>query len=168
MDANRFFHTTAPHLHLLVATPHEACDLAWSLQRTSDRQVVVRTLRGAKARAAGHLFDEIAAALQFPYYFGENWDALDECLADLEWLPGSACILFFTDSQQLLDREPTGQFALLLDVLENAARGWAQPQQRTPVRTPRAFHAVFQCSPENEDAFLARISDFGRSLNRLK
>jgi len=168
MDANRFLQATAPHLHLLVATPHQACDFAWSLQRTSDRQVVVRTLRGSKARTAARLFDEFAAALQFPYYFGENWDALDECLADLDWLPGTAYVLVFTDSQHLLDGEPAGQFALLVDVLENAARGWAQSQQRRPARTPRAFHVVFQCSPENEDEFLARINDLGRALNRLK
>jgi len=168
MDVNQFFQATAPHLHLLVATPHQACDFAWSLQRTSDQLAVVRTLRGSKSRTSGQLFDEFAAALQFPYYFGENWDALDECLADLDWLPGAAYVLVFTNSQQLLDREPAGQFASLLDVLENAARGWAQPQHRTPAQTPRAFHVVFQCSSANEDAFLARLNDLGRSLNRLK
>lgn len=35
----------------------------------------------------------ISAALRFPEYFGFNWDALDECLADLSWLaPGEVVI----------------------------------------------------------------------------
>lgn len=45
---------------------------------------VARVVRGKKSRTVSHFFDEISAALQFPYYFGENWAALDECLADLE------------------------------------------------------------------------------------
>ena len=49
-------------------------------------QLTVRTVRGRKIRTVGRLFDEMAAALQFPYYFGENWPAFDECLADIDWL----------------------------------------------------------------------------------
>ncbi len=31
------------------------------------------------------IFEEIAVKLEFPNYFGYNWDALDECLMDLAW-----------------------------------------------------------------------------------
>lgn len=49
---------------------------------------VVRVIRGHKCTSYEALHNEIAAALQFPDYYGENWDALDECLGDLDWLPG--------------------------------------------------------------------------------
>ncbi len=39
------------------------------------------------------LFDKIAGAMKFPSYFGRNWDALDECLSDLEWLPTTGFLL---------------------------------------------------------------------------
>ena len=32
------------------------------------------------------LFNSIANVMKFPDYFGKNWDALDECLRDLDWL----------------------------------------------------------------------------------
>jgi RNAse (barnase) inhibitor barstar len=168
MDAHRLFQPAAPHQHLLLATPSETCDFAWSLQATAGQHAVVRIVRGSKARTAPDLFDEFAAALQFPYYFGENWDALDECLADLEWLVGDAYILFFTDTPQLLDRESAGQFALLLDLLEKTAHKWNQTEKRGSGSAPRPFHVVFQCSPEDEAALLARFQRHGRSLNRLK
>ena len=56
-----------------------------------------RALRSKKSLLAG-----IARALEFPDYFGENWDALDECLNDLEWLDGQAGALVITDAEQLL------------------------------------------------------------------
>jgi hypothetical protein len=76
--------------------------------------------------------------------------------------------LFFTDSPQLLDREPAGQFALLLDLLEKTARKWNQTEKGGSGSAPRPFHVVFQCSPEDEAALLARFERHGRSLNRLK
>jgi len=39
------------------------------------------------------LFDKIAGSMKFPSYFGRNWDALDECLSDLEWLPTTGFVL---------------------------------------------------------------------------
>ena len=87
---------------------------------------------------------------------------------DLEWLFGDAYILFFTDAQQLLDRESADQFVLLLDILENAARKWTDNEKRRPGPAPRPFHAVFQCSQEHEAALLVRVEGLGRSLNRLK
>ncbi len=46
------------------------------------------------------LFAVISNAMHFPDYFGHNWDALDECLGDMDWLPAN--------------------------VLRNAAKPWCQ------------------------------------------
>jgi hypothetical protein len=36
------------------------------------------------------LLDELYKGLRLPEYFGENWDALDECIRDLSWLPAGS------------------------------------------------------------------------------
>ena len=43
--------------------------------------VVVDERDDSEARLLKHLAKELG----FPYYFGENWDALDECLSELPW-----------------------------------------------------------------------------------
>ncbi|WP_069163627.1 barstar family protein [Nocardia altamirensis] len=70
---------------------------------------VVRELRGAKMRTVARLFDEFAAALQFPYYFGDNKDSFDECLRDLDDFVGDATgyVVVVRDSGHLLAEAPT-------------------------------------------------------------
>ena len=86
MKTHPLLQPKGPWLHLLLATESEACDRMGALQTSGSGQVVARRIRGHKAKTTAALFDEFAAALQFPCYFGENWDAFDECLNDLEWL----------------------------------------------------------------------------------
>lgn len=37
-------------------------------------------------RTLDGVLDEFCAALQFPWYFGHNRDAFDECIRELDWL----------------------------------------------------------------------------------
>ena len=51
---------------------------------------VVRTVDGRRGRTKRALLDELARVLAFPAHFGRTWDALEDCLTDLGWLPGAA------------------------------------------------------------------------------
>lgn len=99
---------TGHHLHVLVATESEVCDQLWQWQR-STKHGVGRQVRGRKCLTLAALFDEFAAAWRFPYYFGENWDALDECLTDLEWLPAQSYLALVINAVHLLGTEPVDQ-----------------------------------------------------------
>jgi hypothetical protein len=151
-----------PWLHLLVATEPDACALLTALPQTEVDGPVSRWIRGHKARSTAALFDEFAAALQFPCYFGENWDAFNDCITDLAGLPGVAYIFLITRSIHLLDREPADQLRLFLKILQNAGEEWSKPP------TPRAFHVLFQCITEHEAALHARLSAAGVAFDVLR
>ena len=63
-------------------------------------------LRGSRCKTEDHFFHEISAAFQFPFYYGENWPATDECLCDLEWLNASALYIVVDDFSLMF----SGQF----------------------------------------------------------
>lgn len=164
MDVHSLFRAAPPYLHLWVAPLSDAYEFAWSIQQAPGRQAVVRVIRGAKSGTAAEFFDECGAAMQFPDYFGENWDALLDCLTDLEWLPGDAYLLVVTQGDLVLDRE-ADQLRALLEVWENAAEEWAKAQDSQGV--PRPFHIVFQCAPDREAPLRARVHNTGRALETL-
>lgn len=83
------------------------------------------------------LLARLARELQFPDYFGANWDALQDCLTDLpDWLPASGYLLVFTEAGALCRRRP-GELAAFKDVLASAASFY---REQDP---PRPFKAVF-------------------------
>lgn len=66
----------------------------------------------------------IAAALKFPDWFGGNWDALADCLADLSWWPAAGYLLLLEHAAHWREAEP-GDFDTMLEIIEEAAQGWA-------------------------------------------
>jgi RNAse (barnase) inhibitor barstar len=164
MDVHSLFRAAPPYLHLWITPLSEAYEFAWSIQQAPGRQAIVRVIRGTKSRTSGDFFNECAAALQFPDYFGENWDALDECLSDLEWLPGDAYLLVVTEADLLLDREPD-HLRTLLEVLERAGGEWAKALDSQGV--PRPFHVVFQCTSDRAAILQTRVGGAARTLEAL-
>jgi len=67
------------------------------------------------------LLDELATALRFPDWYGANWDALQDCLDDLSWLPGEGYLLLLDHGDALQAAAPE-DFATLLEVFDEAAR----------------------------------------------
>jgi len=51
----------------------------------------------AKISETDELLKRVAAALNFPEPFGETWDALDECINDLSWIPEKRIVIFHPD-----------------------------------------------------------------------
>jgi len=98
---------------------------------------VLKIMKGEKCRTPAGLFGEFAQALRFPDYFGQNWDALEECLADLEWLPAKGYVLLFTAAEKILS-EDEEDYATFLEVMSDAGEAWASGLGSRP----KPFHVV--------------------------
>ncbi len=48
-----------------------------------------------------HLLRQIGDELRFPSYYGQNLDALSDCLSDLEWLPAATVTLVIREFRRL-------------------------------------------------------------------
>ena len=75
-------------------------------------------LRGVTEKPA--LLRRIAATLGFPAWFGENCDALEDCLTDLSWREGDGHVLVLEQFQSL----PADELGALIDVMISAAQFW--------------------------------------------
>ena len=125
-------------------------DIDGFTNRWSAAGFTVRKLRGHKMRHYPSLFDEFGAALQFPWYFGENGNAFDECIADLSWLaPGAGYVFVITQPElTLIDTDDDG-LAWLVRILTRAAQTWATPINQDPAfdRPAVPFHVALQIEP---------------------
>jgi hypothetical protein len=169
MNNERLYRPEAPYLHVIAANVSEVTDFAWSLAKHDSLRVVVRFLRGKKMARLSSLYDEFAAALQFPYYFGENWNAFDECIKDLEWMPGDVYVVVITDPKHLLAEESDDQLKALMELLEDAGGEWSRPVETSEAwaRPAVAFHVIFQCDETDKQAVMDRLKAVGASFDEL-
>jgi hypothetical protein len=100
-------------------------DLKSGVYRVRRAEEIIDRVRGsalavAKIRYAEKdlLLKRMAAALDFPQWFGENWDALEDCLSDLSWRNAAGHVLIFEGAKAGDD------FGVLTDILRSSAEYW--------------------------------------------
>lgn len=81
----------------------------------------------------------LAKELAFPAWFGRNWDALDDCLADMSWHQGKGFLVIFAHWGDFLAGAPL-EFAMALRVFAAAADAWRE--EGVP------FWILFEAAPD--------------------
>jgi len=90
----------------------------YRLKSPSDRLPV---LDGRVLTDKAALLAALGWALEFPDYYGANWDALEECLADMSWRQGP--IALHIGHADALAPE---LLHILMDVFSEAAGAWSE------------------------------------------
>jgi RNAse (barnase) inhibitor barstar len=93
------------------------------------------------------LFQVLRGSLGLPDYFGENWDALSECLRDLSWIKARRVVIVHQD----LPGFDARTLAAYLDLLLACVRDWK----------PGEDHELFVVFPETARDAVLDIIDKG-------
>lgn len=80
-------------------------------------------LGGCRDKAA--LLGRMAAALEFPACFGQNWDALADYLGDLEWLPAAGYVLLLDGTADLRDAAAE-DYRIAAGILADTVETWRE------------------------------------------
>ncbi len=158
MIHKKLFELEEPCFFIMETDDGAFQDLSFQLA-DEDARRRVRRVRGGKSRTVPAFFNEIAAALQFPYYFGENWAAFEECITDLDWIEGTAYLLMINNANLLFSKADDEDFRILLRLLGKANEEWREPNTFIPrSRPPTPFHVLFHCTTGETAAFSERLA----------
>lgn len=128
---HRLLSPRAPWVQVLPLTPGQTA--AEVLKPPAS--LAALTVSGPACTTKEHLLRELARCLSFPDYFDPNWDALEECLCDLEWFPADGYVLLVERAHEVLRQEPEEQ-RTWFSILRSTGNYWAT---QSP---PRAFHTI--------------------------
>jgi len=87
------------------------------------------------------LLSALATRLEFPEWFGNNWDALEDCLMDLSWLDASGHVIVLKACDELIEQNPD-DFTVAIEVFDGAAAFWHE--------TEHPFWVFVGCSDPGE------------------
>lgn len=155
----------SPGLHVIQTDINTFHDLRRVL-RQRDPNAVIRFVRGRKATTPQALFDELYAALQFPPYCGENWNALAECATDLRIEAPYPHVLMVRDASHLLEAAPAGELGVFLSVLSGVQEAWAEPDVYRKIPA-LPFHVVLQEGHVDMQPLRERLASAGGVFREL-
>jgi RNAse (barnase) inhibitor barstar len=112
----------APGVHSWRADRREAARGATEAERAGWR---VFWLDGAGVRDKRTLLERCEEEFALPSYFGHNWDALQDSLKDLSWVPATRGYLVVHDHWRELAEADAEAHGTLMEVFEAAVAYWS-------------------------------------------
>ena len=124
-----------------ATTTNAAPEVLWdALLALRPAGLEARFLRGTRMETLDGALAEFAAVLQFPPYASATLDGLDECLNDLEWLPGGPLVLVLEAADRILAQAAAADHDALVRILAATVQAWNDGENGPP----RIVHVLFQ------------------------
>jgi RNAse (barnase) inhibitor barstar len=89
----------------------------------SDNSFVVFISKDVKSE--DELFEELYKKLNFPDYFGFNWNAVYDCLRDFHWIQNKGIVLIHTEIPQIEEND----LKVYLEILKDAVQDWQTDEE---------------------------------------
>jgi len=106
----------------VLELPPEASEALLRVARSMGLDAVRIDLDGCDDKA--EFLARSAAALDFPAWFGGNWDAFYDCLTDLSWRAAAGYVLVYENADGMRRHAPEA-LDTALTILGDAAASWA-------------------------------------------
>lgn len=114
--------TPTASVQVIDLTP-EAADAVVRLAQSLGLDAVRIDLDGCAGKS--EFLERTASALGFPSWFGGNWDAFFDCLADLSWRPARGHVLVFENTADMRRHAPEA-LDTAVTILADAAVAWEE------------------------------------------
>jgi RNAse (barnase) inhibitor barstar len=88
-----------------------------------EQGLAVFHLEGRDIHNKAQFLKQAALVLRFPDYFGNNWDAFSDCLADMSWHEADGFVILYDHFEPLAKHAPQ-EFEMLLDLLKESTEFW--------------------------------------------
>ncbi|MGW3652905.1 barstar family protein [Streptomyces sp. NPDC000878] len=130
-------------------------------------------IRGADCRTRAELFSEWARALDFPRYFGHNWNAFHDCLSEKAlWHsdpdgppPTRPLTLLVENAAQLLADAPPSELQLLFQTLAETAAVADDDEDAGVYPDGFRIHVLLHDTPDQLRALAQRVQATGLRLS---
>jgi RNAse (barnase) inhibitor barstar len=117
------------------------------LEQVPSGKLRVVPVKLAAVRDKNAFLAALAAALQFPDYFGRNWDAFYDCLLELNHDGNDGTLLLLRDASGFARNDPE-EFAAAVDTLADAAEYWRDRKKALLVAVELEMPALAPELPE--------------------
>lgn len=86
-------------------------------------------IEGREIRDKTQFLKQTAKELNFPDYFGYNWDAFSDCLTDMSWIEGDGFVVLFTHLDSFMEHSRP-EFDAAVDIFEESVEFWVNRGKR--------------------------------------
>ena len=133
------------------------------LNEKSSNELFLISIDGKDCSNKKALFNTFSSKLQFPDYFGDNWDAFNDCFNDLEWLDSNQYVLFFKNFEETLTQD-IDELEIFLEIIEEAIKDWTLGVDYGIERLPKSFHFVIHANGDIAAELSSKLRDLELNL----